>query len=302
MTCPPMPPVNAAGAQRRSGLPSALLVALRITPALVLCPVLVGAAPLPPGGPPGGAVQAPSSAPAREAGTFDHSHAAWTRLLGRFVRDGSVDYAGLRAGTDDLRSYLASLEAVRPAAYEAWSRSERLAFWINAYNAYTVRLILEHYPVESIKDIGSLFKSPFSKVFIPLRGLRGRDLSLEDIEHGILRKELREPRIHFAIVCASKGCPALRAEAYRAADLERQLDEAARGFLRDPMKNRIDLASRTLALSPIFKWFREDFEGASGSLPEFVARLVDEPTSRALREGGRFRIEFLDYDWTLNGR
>lgn len=245
---------------------------------------------------------AQSHGEASKATAFDHAHAAWTRLLGNFVKDGWVDYAGLRGSRAELDAYLAALENVRPPEYEAWARPERLAFWINAYNAYTVRLILDHYPVESIKRIGGLFRGPFSKTFIPLKGLRGKDLSLDDVEHRILRKEFDEPRIHFAIVCASKSCPALGPEAYGAADLDRQLDEAARAFLADPKKNRIDRAKRALEISSIFKWFREDFEKAAGTLPAFLARFTDVETAKALREGEEWKIGFLDYDWSLNGR
>lgn len=136
---------------------------------------------------------------------------------------------------------------------------------------------------------------------VPLGGTPGRMLSLNDIEHEILRKQFDEPRIHFAIVCASKSCPVLRTEAYRAKDLESQLDEAARTFIRDPSRNRFDPGSRVLRLSSIFKWFREDFERAAGTLPAFVARYHDESSAVALRTGG-LRVEFLEYDWSLNKR
>jgi hypothetical protein len=127
-------------------------------------------------------------------------------------------------------------------------------------------------------------------------GLKGGSVSLDDIENGTLRADFREPRIHFALVCASRSCPALRGEAYRAADLDRQLDEQARAFLADPTKNRFDPATNTLHLSSIFKWFRADFEAAAGSLPAYVGGYLSDP--RAAAPG--VRIEFLDYDWSLN--
>ena len=233
---------------------------------------------------------------------FDQEHSAWTGLLRRYVRDGVVDYAGWRRdGQQGLDGYLGSLQSVCRGHYDTWSQTQKLAFWINAYNAYTVRLILNHYPLKSIRDIGVLPGAPFREDFIPMKKLRGGTISLNDIEHEILRKEFREPRIHFAIVCASKSCPALRSEAYRAAALDRQLDDAARGFLRDTTRNRFDAAARTLWLSAIFDWFDDDFEHAAGSVPAFVARYTDEPTARAIRDGG-VRVEFLDYDWSLNGR
>jgi len=243
----------------------------------------------------------PGGTPVDDRG-FDHSHAAWTAILGERVREARVDYAGLSRARAGLDAYLATLEGVTRAEFDAWSREERLAFWINAYNAYTIRLILDHYPVSSIKKIGGLFKSPFGIEFIPLRNLRGEVLSLDDVEHGILRKEFDEPRIHFAIVCASKGCPPIRPEAFRAGDLDRQLEENARAFLADRDKNRIDLEKRTLDVSPIFDWFGEDFVKAAGSVPAFVARFVDEKAAAALRDGGAWKVRTTDYDWDLNGK
>jgi hypothetical protein len=213
-----------------------------------------------------------------------------------------VDYAALkRERQPALDAYLRSLESVERSELESWPRSDQLAFWIDAYNAYTVKLVLDHHPIRSIRSIGVLPGAAFRKTFIPLERVAGRKLSLDDIEHRILRERFRDPRIHFAIVCASRSCPVLRDEAYRGRDLDSQLDDAARSFLRDPARNRYGPASRTLFLSSIFKWFRGDFEAAAGSLPAFVARYADEPTAEALRRGG-VKIEFLDYDWSLNER
>ncbi|MBI2375686.1 MAG: DUF547 domain-containing protein [Deltaproteobacteria bacterium] len=233
---------------------------------------------------------------------FDQDHTAWTKLLTRYVRAGIVDYAGLRRGGEaELNDYLRSLQSVCRGHFDTWSRAQKLAFWVNAYNAYTVRLILNHYPLKSIRAIGLLPGAAFRADFIPMEKLRGDTISLNVIENEILRKELREPRIHFAIVCASTSCPMLRTEAYRAAELDRQLDDGARGFLRDSTKNRFDAVTNTLRLSSIFDWFHEDFEGAAGSLQAFVARYADAPTARAIGAGG-VRVEHLDYDWSLNGR
>jgi hypothetical protein len=234
--------------------------------------------------------------------TFDHDHATWTEVLKGHVRNGVVDYAGLRRGGEPaLTRYLASLESVCLDDYRTWSRPRKLAFWMNAYNAYTVRLVLDHHPLESIRSIGLLPGAAFREDFIPLERLRGDAMSLDDIEHEVLRKEFSEPRIHFALVCASKSCPPLRSRAYRSAVLDRQLDDAARDFIRDPTRNRFDAANRKFSLSSIFDWFDEDFERAAGSVEAFVAGYMDEPTARAIRAGG-VRVEFLDYDWSLNGR
>ena len=227
----------------------------------------------------------------------DHDHAAWTTILGRFVRTGEVAYGRLgREGAPLLASYLDGLSSACADDYARWSRAERLAFWINAYNAFTVKLVLDHYPIASIRRIGWLPGAAFREAFIPMPGLKGGNVSLDDIENGTLRADFREPRIHFALVCASRSCPVLRGEAYRAADLDRQLDDQARTFLADRTKNRFDPASNTLHLSSIFKWFRTDFEAGAGSLPAYVGRYLSDP--RATAPG--VRIEFLDYDWSLN--
>ncbi len=227
----------------------------------------------------------------------DHDHTAWTTILGRFVRDGEVAYGRLeRESAPLLASYLDGLSGACADDYTRWSRAERLAFWINAYNAFTVKRIVDHYPIASIRKIGWLPGAAFRERFIPMPGLKGGTVSLDDIENGTLRADFREPRIHFALVCASRSCPMLRREAYRAADLDRQLDDQARTFLADPTKNRFDATTNTLHLSSIFTWFRPDFEAAAGSLPGYVGRYLSDP--RATAPG--VRIEFLDYDWSLN--
>lgn len=246
-----------------------------------------------------------SAAPERSgvsAAVFDQTHSAWTAVLIRYVYEGRVDYAGLKKnGQGELASYLRSLQAVDRPHYQQWSRGQKLAFWINAYNAFTIRLILDHYPLDSIQSIGLLPGAAFRTSFIELPAFRPGEISLNDIEHEILRKQFQEPRIHFAIVCASKGCPQLRSEAYRSEDIDRQLDAAARGFVQDPTRNHFNPSTRTLSLSSIFNWFREDFEAQAGSLPAFVAGYA-APSVAAVAEAQDVRIEFLDYDWSLNGR
>ncbi len=220
-------------------------------------------------------------------------------MLRRYVHNGLVDYEGWkRQGVAELNDYLATLSSVCTADERAANRDERLAFWINAYNAFTVKLILDHYPVRSIRSIGLLPVAAFKKKFIPMPGLRKGDLALDEIENDILRKELGEPRIHFAVVCASKSCPKL--QAYRADGLGLQLDQAGRDFIQDPSKNRYDAAKRTFYASSIFKWFHEDFERANGSLAAFIGQYAQPDVAAALKQGN-VRIEFLDYDWSLNG-
>jgi len=234
---------------------------------------------------------------------LDHEHPTWTGLLRKYVEDGAVDYATMKAhGEPELATYLRSLEAVRPEDYAGFTREQRLAFWVNAYNAYTVRLILDHYPLTSIRRIGWLPLAAFRERFIPLRALGGeKKLSLGQVEHEQLRERLKDPRIHFAIVCASRSCPKLRGEAYRASEVDAQLDEAARGFIRDPLRNRVDADKGEAKVSSIFKWFRADFEREGETLGGYLARYAEPAAAEVLRRKGR-ALRFLAYDWSLNGR
>jgi hypothetical protein len=241
----------------------------------------------------------PSSKPAG----FDHDHSAWTGVLSRHVRGDRFDYRALKEDRAGLDAYLKSLEAVTKAEFDAWTREQRFAFWINAYNAYTIRLVLDAYPVDSIKDIGGLLSSPWKKAFIPLSQLhpasKGRKLTLDDVEHSILRPTFEDARVHVAVNCASRGCPPLLAEAFAAERLDDQLDAQMRAFLADTSRNRIDAAGRKLELSSIFDWFGEDFERDAGDLKAYLARyLPGDEASKAWI--GRAKVSFLDYSWKLN--
>jgi len=241
----------------------------------------------------------PSSA-AESSATFDRSHATYTALLQRHVSNGLVDYATLKQDPA-LGTYLAGLSSVSRQELEAWPEADQIAFWIDAYNAFTLRLILDHYPVKSIRSIGFLPGSAFREEFIHLRAAGSSPVSLNFIEHETLRKRFREPRVHFALVCASISCPPLRREAYRGVDLDQQLEEATRSFLADPRKNHFEASTRTLHLSAIFKWFREDFEGAAGNVTAFFARHASA-TLRSSLASGPVELDYEPYDWSLNGR
>jgi len=233
---------------------------------------------------------------------LDHEHTAWTAVLATYVKAGEVDYGGLKErGQPALDGYLRALESVRPGDYAGFTREQRLAFWVNAYNAYTVRLILDHYPLKSVRKIGFLPMAAFQKRFIPLKAVGTEEMSLNDIEHTQLREKLKDPRIHFAIVCASKSCPLLQSEAYRASGIDAQLDAAARGFLADRSRNQIDPASGTAKVSSIFKWFRGDFTQGGKTLGDFMAAYTGPEVAGFLRQKGD-DLDFLDYDWNLNGR
>lgn len=240
---------------------------------------------------------------------FDHQ--LWGQLLSQHVvvldggRATQVNYGAMADNRKVLRQYLKSLEQVQQEDFDRWANEHQLAFLINAYNAWTVELILSRYPhLTTIKDIGNWFNSPWRREFIPLLG---ETRSLDDIEHGLIRGSgrYREPRIHFAVNCASIGCPALLAEAYEGELLEQQLERATRLFLMDRSRNR--LSDGELQISKIFDWYQEDFETGwrdTGSLEGFLehygeALSLTESQRQQLREGA-LDIEFLDYDWGLN--
>jgi hypothetical protein len=244
----------------------------------------------------------PPGAAGAQSGTFDHS--AFDRLLRAHVRDGLVDYDAF-ARAPEFRAYLDRLAAANP---DALGRDEQLAFWIDAYNAYTIQLINKHGERRSIRNINKTFG--VVKAYGPwqekLARVGGRAYGLDEIEQGIIRPRYREPRIHFALVCAAMGCPPLRSEAYTGARLDAQLDDQARVFLlRSPAKNRVDVPSRTVHLSPIFVGFRDyikDFGGTHQAVGRYVARYFPPGPERALLEGGDFRVVTTHYDWTLNSR
>lgn len=218
-------------------------------------------------------------------------HSGFDALLARVVKDGGVDYAALAADPAALDAYLETLAA---ADFEALSRDGKLALLINAYNAFTLRLILDHYPLESIKDIPSAERWTAKRW-----ALLGTTLSLDAIEHEYLRAKFQEPRIHFAINCASVSCPPLRAEAYTPAALEEQLADQARYVHGQPTWLRYDAEANALELTQLYEWFGGDFEQAAGSVPAFVARYVPE-LAQALEAGREPSLSYLPYDWGLN--
>mgnify|MGYP000046989337 FL=1 len=245
-------------------------------------------------------------------GDFDHGR--WNLLLSKHViviADGlstAVDYASLGVNREPLQSYLEETSRVSRASFDAWETSDQLAFLINLYNAATVELILDNMassdPIDSIRDIGSLFTSAWELERV---ALFGKLVTLDAIEHDMIRGwgRYNEPRIHFAVNCAAIGCPALRAEAYTGTALKGQLEDATRDFLSDRSRNYFD--GRRLRLSSIFKWYREDFErswGGSNALGEFVARYSSElglsVEQRNELARGDMGIRFLSYDWGLN--
>lgn len=244
---------------------------------------------------------------------FDHSHAAWTKLLGRHVVliDGGnasqVRYRGFQTERAELQRYMDTLSAVSASELQAWTKAEQLAFLINAYNAFTVKLILTRYPdLASIRDFGRFFNNPWKQPFFKLLG---QDQNLDGIEHEMIRAPgvYDEPRIHMAVNCASIGCPMLREEAYVGERLAAQLDDQVRRFLSDRTRNRYDPATRTLWVSELFEWYGEDFgSGYQGIVsPEvffgrYAAALSDDSAGQEVIRKGEAGIRYLEYDWALN--
>jgi hypothetical protein len=203
-----------------------------------------------------------------------------------------VDYAALRR-SDSWERLIRSLSETDPRRVR--SDPQKRAFWINAYNILAIDLVRRHYPIDSIRSIGRLFSPVWKKT---AGEIGGRSYTLHQIEHEILRK-MGDLRIHAAIVCASNSCPPLRREPYRAADLDAQLDDNARRWLADPRKGmRLDRATQTLQLSPIFDWFADDF--GDSVLPFVAAHLPDEAASFIRAQQDKLRIRYFDYDWSLN--
>lgn len=240
-------------------------------------------------------------AAAAAQGTFDHG--GFDRLLHAHVRDGIVDYAAF-ASAPEFKRYLVSLAGFDPRGLP---RDERLAFWLNAYNAYTIRLITKHGERNSIRNINKT--AGIIKGYGPwnekLATVGDSAYGLDQIEQKIIRPEFKEPRIHFALVCAALGCPPLRSEAYTGARLEAQLDDQARHFLlRTPAKNRVDVAKRRVYLSELFKFrdYKKDFGGSEAAIARFIAPLYPAGAERDLLEGGRFDVKYTKYDWSLNSR
>jgi len=220
-------------------------------------------------------------------------HSIFDALLKKHVNErGMINYKGFKADQKDLKRYLDLLSKNPPE--NNWSREEKLAYWINAYNAYTIQLILDYYPVKSIKDIGSAIKIPFVNTpwDIKFITLGEKKYNLNDIEHGTIRKQFDDPRIHFALVCAAKSCPKLRNEAFTAAKLDRQLDDQGRDFLNDPAKNVVTPGKASL--SKILDWYSGDFKKNGQSVEGWINKYANN------KLGKDASISFRDYDWTLN--
>lgn len=226
-----------------------------------------------------------------------------TAVLQTHVKEGRVDYAGLKADPR-LARYLQQVSVTDPA--QLASERDRLALWLNAYNAYTLQLIVERHPAKSITEIGtggivlgSLIKT--TAWDIPFAAVGGKTYTLNQIEHEVIRAKFKDLRAHFALNCASDSCPPLRTEAYDGKKLDQQLDEQGRLFLRDSARNRFDLRTRTAYLSSIFKWYQGDFGGGDRGALATAARYASADVRQSIeKDPGAWKIDYLAYDWSLN--
>jgi hypothetical protein len=274
---------------------------------------------------------------------FDHQHTLFDNVLRKYVKNGLVNYKVLRNDQAVLSHYLQVLADIDPKSYEMWTHQQKLALWINAYNAYTIKVILDHYPIkpswladplghyppDSIRQIPGVW----DKLTWPIMG---KEYTLDQMEHVIMRKQLAEPRVHFVLVCASIGCPLLENRAFDATHLEQRLDQAVVNYIYRDHKVHIDKRNRVVGLPRTFEWFGEDFQPASDSpeifrtatkgagivkhsdltgneiarIPATNAKEAAGPLSwvyryaneedRAFLATGNYKVIYLHYDWHLN--
>jgi hypothetical protein len=219
------------------------------------------------------------------------SHDIWADLLGKYIKTDGVDYAGFKKEEDRLDQYLKLLENTDP---DKLSRNEQYAYYINTYNAWTIKLILSDYPgVKSIKDFGTILQSPWQKEWVRING---KTVTLDHVEHDILRPRYKDPRVHFAINCSAVSCPPLKPEPYLADTLDRQLTDSTRSFVNDAGSYRLE--GNTLYVSRIFKWFSEDFN--DDALEFYLQYAEGELKEKLSKNKDSIKVKYLRYDWSLN--
>ncbi len=253
----------------------------------------------------------------KQADVSGFKYVDYATLLKKYVDpNGMVNYKELKKDRSRLDAFVDSMAALKRKSYDKWKDQDKIAFWLNAYNAFTLKAIIDNYPIKSSflksrlypKNSIRQIKGVWTKLKFDVMGTK---LSLKHIEHEILRKEFNEPRIHVAMVCAAMGCPPLRNKPYEGKKLDKQLDDQSRKFLSNPLKFRHE--KDVLYLSPIFKWFGEDFiktygsktcfagyDGKDGAVLKFIARYLKEDRRLWVKSIKRHEIEYQGYDWTLN--
>ena len=233
----------------------------------------------------------------------EEQDALFSSALKKYVQNGEVNYKELCKGPD-LGKYISFLESSNPESFT--NEKDRLAFWINAYNAYTLKIICDHYPVKSINDLhsggaalGTIFKTTIWDKEIVV--INHKATSLNNIEHKIIRPVFKDFRIHFALVCAAKSCPALRSEAYEASKLDQQLDDQATLFLSDNSKNRFDVATQKASISKIFDWYQKDFGKAKSEVLLAISKYLPDQIRKSIQSApDKWDVDYTNYDWDLN--
>ncbi len=233
----------------------------------------------------------------------EEQHALFSSVLNKYVQNGRVNYKGL-CKDPGLAKYISYLESSDPE--KITDQKVRLAFWINAYNAYTLNIICDHYPIKSINDLhsggavlGHVFKTTIWDKEIVVINHKGT--SLNNIEHKIIRPVFKDFRIHFALVCAAKSCPALRPEAYEGSKLDQQLDDQAKLFLSDSSKNRFDVAAQKASISKIFDWYQKDFGNDDSEVLMAISKYLPDQIRKSIQSApGKWEVNYTNYDWDLN--
>ncbi len=249
---------------------------------------------------------------------FDQNHTIFNKLLQENVKDAKVNYQGF-IDSAEFTNYLKTLNNITPDDFKTWTGSQKIAFWINSYNAFTIKAIIDHYPIQRSFTLVGIFYAPKNSILqIPgvWKKLQfqavGQSVTLDHIEHRILRKEFNEPRIHAAINCASISCPDLRNEAYIADKIDKQLDDSSRNFVNSKTKGvLIDKNKSKINVSKIFKWFGDDFfsnyhkqefndksDKQNGTLG-FIYKYINEDKKKYVLSG-KYKLKYMSYDWGLN--
>lgn len=261
------------------------------------------------------------SAEEMKSDKFDHTYSAYNSLLNKYLQNAKVDYQGFIKSRAAFEQFLKSIGAVNEDDYQNWTEEQRLAYWINAYNAFTIKAIIDHFPIKRSFSLVGIFYAPSNSI-LQIKGVWtklkfravSRMVTLDEIEHQILRKKFNEPRIHMAINCASISCPDLSSEAYTADKLEVQLSEASSNFVNNPDKGvYIKQKNGRVKLSKIFKWFGDDFIPKYGSeklfknyslkenaVLDFVTNYIESEITKEYLMNNKLKIGYLSYDWHLN--
>ncbi|MGK0367121.1 MAG: hypothetical protein ACI9QD_000255 [Thermoproteota archaeon] len=234
---------------------------------------------------------------------FDHSYSDFDTFLKQYVHpfeySSKVDYKKIKTQTIKIDLISNFFEKLTAKEYKSFTKDQKLTYWINAYNFFTIKLVAKNYPVESIKDIRKILSGAFTPWKIDFINILGKEISLDRIEHKIIRKKFKEPRVHFALVCASGGCPPLMNFAFTAKKLEEQLKHVSQNFILDTNKNL--LKRDTIMLSKIFKWYGNDFNKKYKSALHFIAQIITKDTGIQKRiTTEKIKVDYLDYDWKLN--